>query len=175
MSAFSTRLLAGAAASTLAAGAAVAALGGAPAQATSVPACGNADLHASYGGAQGAAGHTYGQLRLTNVSGHACTTGGFSGVSYVGDGNGTQIGAPADRTDTAGVAFYVLRPGQRLHSPIDEVDALNYPKKRCRPTHVDGFRVYVPGSHRSQFVAHPTTGCRNAGVHLLSQKPLRRP
>ena len=64
---------------------------------------------------------------------------------------------------------------QRLHTPIGESEAGNYPRKRCHPAHVDGFRIYVPNATASQYVVHPTTGCRNAHVRLIIQKPYRRP
>jgi hypothetical protein len=70
---------------------------------------------------------------------------------------------------------FVVAPGQRLRSPLDEVNAFNFSPTLCRRAHVDGFRVYVPNSTRSQYVAHPRTGCRNHHVHLMFQKPLRRP
>jgi hypothetical protein len=146
-----------------------------PAPATaSTPACGNADLTASYHRQDAGMGHTYGFIVLRNTSGHACHTGGYGGLSYVGDGNGTQIGAPAVR-ERGRVATFVLQPGQRLRSPIDEVTALNYPRRTCQRRHVDGFRVYVPNATRSQYVAHPTTGCLNRQVTLISQRPYRRP
>lgn len=138
------------------------------------PACTNSDLTASYHAHGAGAGHTYGWIALRNTSGHACHTGGYGGISYVGDGNGTQIGAPAVRLKGK-VATYVLQPGQRLRSPIDEATAQNYPRKKCRPRHVDGFRIYVPNATKSQFVKHPTTGCRNHHVKLIHQKPYRRP
>lgn len=146
----------------------------APTAATTVPACTNADLAVSYRHTDDGAGHRYGLIRIKNVSGHACRTGGYGGVSYVGDGDGTQIGAAADREPGA-VRSFVVAPGHRLVSPLDEVAAGSYPKKRCRPAHVDGFRVYVPNATQSQYVAHATTGCRNAAVHLLSHRPYRRP
>ena len=123
----------------------------------------------------GALGTLYGRIVLRNTSDHACHTGGYGGISYVGDGNGTQIGAPARRIDASDVATYVLQPGQRLRSTIGETEAGNYPRKRCHPAHVDGFRIYVPNATASQYVVHPTTGCRNAHVRLISQKPYRRP
>jgi hypothetical protein len=173
MSPSTTRLFSGAAALALAAGGALASL---PAQATSpVPSCTNLDLTASYRHSDSGAGHSYGWIVLRNTSGHACRTGGYGGVSYVGDGNGTQIGAPAVRIDAAAVASYVVKPGRRLRSPLDEVNALNFSKSRCRPAHVDGFRVYVPNATRSQFVVHPHVGCRNPNVKLMFLKPLRRP
>jgi hypothetical protein len=139
------------------------------------PACGNADLTASYHHSDDGMGHHYGAIVLRNTSGHTCRTGGFGGVSYVGDGDGTQIGHAAIREDKSAVRSFVLKPGARLRSPLDEVTALNYPRHRCRPTHVDGFRVYVPNATKSQYVVHPTVGCRNGHVHLILQKPYRRP
>jgi hypothetical protein len=73
------------------------------------------------------------------------------------------------------VKTLVVKAGGRVRSPIDEVRAVNFGKKRCRRAHVDGFRVFVPNATKSQFVPHPTTGCRNAKVHLLAHKPYRRP
>jgi hypothetical protein len=138
------------------------------------PACTNGDLTASYHRHDAGMGHTYGWIALRNTSGHACHTGGYGGISYVGDGNGTQIGAPAVRLPGS-AATYVLQPGQRLRSSIDQVTDLNYPRKKCHPQHVDGFRVYVPNATLSQFVKHPTTGCRNHDVKLIHQKAYRRP
>jgi Protein of unknown function (DUF4232) len=145
------------------------------AEAASTPGCTNADLRASYHHSDSGAGHSYGWIVLRNISDHACRTGGFGGVSYVGDGDGTQIGHAAVRIDLSAVRSFVVEPGARLRSPLDEVSALNYPRHRCRPRHVDGFRVYVPNATRSQYVVHPTVGCRNRHVHLLFQKPYRRP
>ena len=171
MSMPSIRLLGVAAGLALAAGGLVSA----PAQAATSPSCTNSDLTASYRHSDDGAGHSYGWIVLRNTSGHTCHTGGYGGVSYVGDGNGTQIGAAAVRIDGGAVRTYVLAPGGRLRSPLDEVNALNYPKRRCHPAHVDGFRVYVPNATASQYVVHPHVGCRNAHVKLMHQKPLRRP
>jgi hypothetical protein len=134
------------------------------------PQCRSADVRASYHDLGAAAGNHYGQIRLTNISDTACFVRGYGGLSYVGHGDGTQVGAPADR-DASRRPRVVLQPGDRAVSRIDEVQALNYPRGRCRPAHVDGFRVYVPDSTVSQYVAHPTTGCRNTWVHLISQRP----
>jgi uncharacterized protein DUF4232 len=140
--------------------------------AADVPACTNADLDASYHATDAGAGHRYGRIVLENVSGHRCSTGGYGGLSYVGHGDGTQIGAAADRAGGK-VRTLVLRPGAKAVSPVDATVAANYPRRTCKPTHVDGFRVYVPNATRSQFVAHPTRGCANAKVHLLAHKPYR--
>ena len=139
-----------------------------------VRSCTNADLTASYRATDAGAGHRFGRLILTNTSSSRCRTGGYGGLSYVGDGDGTQIGHAATR-DPGTVRSYVVRPGQRLVSDVDALVAANYSVKRCRPAHVDGFRVYVPNSTTSQYVVHATRGCRNARIHLLSHGPLHRP
>lgn len=143
------------------------------ATAARTPGCTSADLHASYRYSDAGTGHVWGWIVLENRSSHACRTGGFSGISYVGGGNGTQVGSPARWVGTP--ATYTLRPGQRLREKIQETRAANYPRATCRPRHVDGFRVYVPDSTRSQFVPHVTTGCANRHVRLLEARPLRRP
>jgi hypothetical protein len=138
------------------------------------PACHNVDLRASYQAADSATGHRYGRIVLRNVSGHRCRTGGYGGLSYVGGGDGTQIGAPADRTPSP-LRSIVLRPRQRVISQVVEVVADVYSPRECRPAPVDGFRVYVPNATRAQYVRHPTTGCRNPDLHLISHRAYRRP
>jgi len=174
MSTSTTRLITGVAALALATGGVLTSY---PVQAATSPApsCTNTDLTASYRHSDDGAGHSFGWIVLRNTSGHACRTGGYGGVSYVGDGNGTQIGAAAERTDAADVASLVVGPGQRLRSPVDEVNAFNFPKKRCDRAHVDGFRIYVPNATASQYVVHPHVGCRNPNITLIFQKPYRRP
>ena len=135
--------------------------------------CTNADLAASYRAGGSATSHRYGWIRLRNVSDHDCRTGGFGGLSYVGNGDGTQIGAAADR-EPGRIRTIVLRPGERVRSRVTETSAGPYPRRKCRPAHVDGFRVYVPNATESQYIEHPTTGCRNAAVHLLSHRAYRR-
>lgn len=144
------------------------------AQAQSIGQCTNAELKASYRSSGAGLSHHYGRIVLRNVSGHACRTGGYGGVSYVGHGDGTQIGAAAERTRSR-VRTLVVRPGQRVVSALDETSVAPYPRHRCRPAHVDGFRIYLPNATRSQYVVHPTTGCRNHRVHLLAHKAYRRP
>lgn len=144
------------------------------AAAAAVVPCTNAELRASYHRTDAAMSHRYGRIVLKNVSDHACRTGGYGGLSYVGGGDGTQIGAPADR-EPGRVRSIVVRPGQKVVSRVAETDATAYPRRKCRPAHVDGFRVYLPNETRSQYVEHPTTGCRRDRVHLLSHKPYRRP
>ncbi|WP_345520748.1 DUF4232 domain-containing protein [Nocardioides conyzicola] len=145
---------------------------GAPAQAQP-PTCTNAQLTASYRGGDAATSHRYGRIVLRNTSDQACTIHGYGGLSYVGGGDGTQVGAAATRTSSR-VRTLLVRPGQRVVSAVVETSWGPY-AGRCRRAHVDGFRVYLPDETRAQFVPHPTTGCRNSRVHLLAHRAYRRP
>jgi len=160
-------------AAAVVAGSALVPVGLAAPASASVPACRSADVRVFYRATDSGAGHRYGRIVMVNVSTHSCASGGFGGLSYVGWGNGTQIGAAATRE--GGWSPFVLRPGQRAFSPVDEVVAGNYDVDVCRPAHVDGFRVYIPNTTRSKFVQHPTTGCQNAAVHLIAHRSFRKP
>lgn len=138
------------------------------------PSCSSGDLAVSFKYTGGAAGSTYGKMRMKNVSDRTCVTGGYGGISYVGHGNGTQIGAAADRTP-GHLRSYALAPGDRLVSVVRMVEAGNYSRHECRPAKVDGFRVYVPNATLSKYVAYRQVGCRNSDIHLLSHQPYRRP
>ena len=131
--------------------------------------CTKTDLSAKYKGGDAAMSHVYGRIVLRNTSEEPCFVKGYGGLSYVGGGDGTQVGAPADRTPSA-TPRVVLEPGDKVRSAIVETSYAPYPRKQCRPTKVDGFRVYVPDETRSIYIEHPTTGCANPKVHLLEHK-----
>lgn len=134
----------------------------------STPKCTNTDLKAGYRATDAGAGSRFGEITLTNVSDRACALGGFGGLSYVGGDDGTQIGAPAVREGSWRTV--IMKPGQVAVSAVAESRAENYPASKCKPTKVDGFRVYVPDSYDSQFVRHETTGCADKNVSLLSHR-----
>lgn len=141
------------------------------AAAGAVPACTVGDLSVAYHGTDAAMSHRFGRIVLTNVSDHACRTGGYGGLSYVGDGDGTQIGAAATRDHNGAKAHtIVMKPGQHAVSEVSAAVAGVYPKKTCRPASVDGFRVYIPNETHSVYVKHHTTGCRNPDVDLLTHQ-----
>jgi len=131
--------------------------------------CTKADLSAKYRGGDAATSHVFGRIILRNTSDTSCYVKGYGGLSYVGGGNGTQVGAPADRTPSA-TPRTVLAPGDKVRSAVSEASYGAYTKSECQPTKVDGFRVYVPDETRSLFIEHPTTGCANPKVHLLQHK-----
>src|SRR3954453_11878617 len=140
--------------------------------ARTVPECTKANLSAHYRGGDAAMSHVYGRIVLRNSSAETCYVQGYGGLSYVGGGTGTQIGAPADRTPGP-TPRTVLAPGDKVSSAIVETSYGPYSKKLCQPTPVDGFRVYAPDETHSLFIEHPTTGCANPKVHLLEHKAFR--
>ncbi|MBZ5735224.1 DUF4232 domain-containing protein [Nocardioides sp. TRM66260-LWL] len=139
---------------------------------TAPSACTPGDVTVSYRVTDAGAGQRYGRLVVTNTSGSACSIRGYGGLSYVGGGDGTQIGASASRT-AGTVRTVVLQRGGKAVSEVHEAVSSNYPTGTCRPRKVDGFRVYLPGATASEFVAHRTTGCASTKVHLLSHTPFR--
>jgi uncharacterized protein DUF4232 len=128
-------------------------------------ACGPGDLAVGLrtprGG--GAAGSRYELLTFRNVSGATCTIDGHPGVSFVGLGNGTQLGVPASRTGT--VHTVRLAPGKSGTALLQVVDAGVYDAAQCAPTTSDGLRVYPPDWRVSVFVPFRTQACqRNPGT-----------
>src|SRR5689334_10081260 len=76
--------------------------------------CTSHDVAVRYRHTDDGAGHRYGRIVMTNVSDHACRSGGFGGLSYVGFGDGTQVGAAADRR--GGASSFTLLPGEHAAS-----------------------------------------------------------
>ncbi len=106
----------------------------------------------------GAAGSAYVLLTFTNSGRATCTLDGHPGVSFVGKGNGTQLGTSADRYGK--VTKVTLQPGARTTAQVRVVRAGNFGVKQCAPTTADGFRVYPPGSRASVYVPYKTRACQ---------------
>lgn len=120
--------------------------------------CRTASLKLSLGPTNGAAGHVYQALLFTNVSKQSCLMVGFPGVSYVTGGNGTQVGAPAQKDGTVGQRI-TLQPGQVASSIITMTDVGVFDPATCKPTPTRGLRVYPPDNTASLFIAQNGTGC----------------
>lgn len=132
--------------------------------------CATSDLAGSVGpGAGGAAGSVGVTLVLTNNGSEPCDLQGWPGVSFVGDGNGTQLGAPADFDRSKPHPTVTLQPGGSAQAPLQIVQAMNYDEAQCKPKQADGFRVYPPGSTESLFVKDADfTACQSESVKLLT-------
>ncbi len=138
--------------------------------------CATSELTGSV--AQSAGGGTAGGYGLTitlaNAGSRECTLTGYPGVSFVGDGNGTQIGAAARRTPTGTPPSAVrLPPGGSATAAVQVTEAGNYDAATCEPSPVDGFRVYPPDNTAALFISYPNaTGCRSPQAPLLSVGPM---
>lgn len=132
--------------------------------------CGTGDLSGSIGnGGGGAAGSVEVTLVLTNNGSTECSLQGWPGVSFVGDGNGTQLGKAAEFDRSTPHPTVVLHPGGTATAPLKITQALNYPQADCQPKPADGFRVYPPGSTESLFVKDSgVTACTSDSVSLLT-------
>lgn len=139
-----------------------------------VEGCETAKLTGTLGPGQGgAAGHVGVTLVLTNTGMHACALQGWPGVSFVGNGNGTRLGAAAVFIRNAPPPAVELRPGGTAHALLVVGNAANYPTDACKPQPADGFRVYPPGSRTSLFIEdHSFTTCTEASAPLLQVGPL---
>jgi hypothetical protein len=137
--------------------------------------CPSSHLKVSLATSEGAAGSTYDTLRLTNTGTASCTLHGYPGISLVGHGNGTQIGAAADRDHSVAPTTVLIRPGGSTTFVVRLVQAGNYPRSTCLPSAADGFRVYPPGSTAALYLPlKAATGCAEASVHLLTVRPVGR-
>jgi hypothetical protein len=122
----------------------------------------------------GAAGSFEEAIRFTNVGKTACTLQGWPGVSFVGHGNGTQIGTPAQQNRASLHATVTIGAGKTAIAPLRITDALNFPASTCKPTPTDGFRVYPPGERYSLFVKQAGfTGCADKKDIVLTISAVR--
>ncbi len=98
---------------------------------------------------------------------------GWPGVSFVGDGNGTQLGAAGDFDRSSPHGTVTLEPGGAAHAPLRIANALNYEATACDPVQADGLRVYPPGETNALFVAATgLTACRTDAEHLITVQAL---
>lgn len=139
--------------------------------------CATSALTGSIGpGGGGAAGHVEVTLILTNTGTTQCSLQGWPGVSFVGDGNGTQLGNPAQFDRTTPHDTVVLQPGGTAQAPLRITQAGNYSDSDCKPQKADGFRVYPPGSTESLFIGSTNyTACTSTTVNLLTVGGLAAP
>ena len=136
--------------------------------------CATSDLTGSIeAGSGGAAGSVDVHLVLTNTGSTTCTLQGWPGVSFVGGGTGTQIGAAATQEQGSANPTVTLTPGQAAVAPLKIGQAGNYSAADCDAVTPDGFRVYPPGSKQSLFVKDTDyQACGNTSATLLAVQAL---
>lgn len=140
-----------------------------------VTTCATGDLRVTLGTANGAAGSSTMPIIFTNTGSGACELHGFPGVSFVGDGNGTQLGAAADEDGSIPIAQqHRMEPGQAVQAQLKIEQAQNF--AGCTAKTADGLRIYPPHSTIAVFVkASGLTACTNSDIHLLTVGPVTGP
>lgn len=142
-----------------------------PATPPAIARCTVDELTLSLGKSNGAAGSQIVPILFKNKGSVTCELHGFPGVSLVGNGNGTQLGAPADQDSATAIKANTLKPGDTVQASLKIEQAANY--GNCTVVAADGLRVYPPHSYQAVFVkASGLSGCSNADVHLMSVKPV---
>jgi hypothetical protein len=136
----------------------------------SVSPCATAQLAASLGQSNGAAGTIYYPLNLRNTSSSTCTIEGYAAVSFVAGADGHQVGQAA-KQDAGSTATVTLSPGQTASARLGIVAAGNFPPD-CTMTAVSGLRVFPPGQRASLMVGHEDTACADPKYTTLHVGPL---
>lgn len=138
------------------------------------PTCTQSDLKYSVkaAGGGGAAGSNYLLLTFTNTTGNNCWLDGYPGVSFVGYGNGTQLGAAAKRSTGTAVRSVELNPGHSTTSLLQILNAGDFAATDCAPTTADGFRIYPPASTKAGYVPFKTQACQRSGAKQLTISPV---
>ncbi len=129
--------------------------------------CGLSALTITLGETQGGAGSRFVPIVFTNKGSTPCTLNGYPTVSFVGDGNGTQIGPSAINDSTTAPSLQTVQPGQAVSSLLRVAVAQNF--AGCTAVTPDGFRIAPPGSATSAFVAMTSLqACDNQNIQLLT-------
>lgn len=117
------------------------------------------------------AGHYYVRLVFTNTSHRTVSMKGYSGISFVAYGNGTQVGKPATWLHDHSPKTVVLTPGQHTGELVSITDPGVYGPLKHHTVTSDGFRVYIPDETRALFAPFKTlASTRN--VNQLGAEPV---
>lgn len=124
-------------------------------------------LSGTIGDGGAGAGHVFMKIIVKNSSDKPCTIDGYPGVSLVGKGNGTQLGAAADRDQNKpSKGPVLLAAGQSAAADLQYSQASNY-QSGCSQSQADGLRVYPPSATDALYIAQPLTACTENAVVLL--------
>ena len=133
--------------------------------------CQNENLSVDVQLGEGAAGSRYSSIIFTNTGSAECALRGYPGVSVVGHGNGTQLGAPADRTalPEGGITTVQLAPGGTAVAQLQETnigDGGGPLAGECEEEPGDGYRIYPPHSFDAVLVEDAVPACANGTVWM---------
>jgi hypothetical protein len=121
----------------------------------------------------GAAGSTYVPIQFTNTAGTACAMYGFPGVSFVTGQNGSQIGAPAQRSPNSGKVTVTVASHATAHAWLQIAEAGNYPASSCHVVNANWLKIYPPGNTAAAYVSHSFQTCSSAKVVTMTIDPVR--
>jgi hypothetical protein len=123
-------------------------------------------------GGGGAGSEAYNVL-FTNTGGVSCVLRGTPGVSVVGDGNGTQLGAAATRSQS-GVKTITLGVGDTVAAPLSIVNigTDGGPLEGCTVQKGDGYRIYPPHSTRAFFYQDTKAVACVKGPSFMTVRPV---
>ena len=120
----------------------------------------------------GGAGSVYYNLKLTNLSGHACTLNGFPFINAVSL-TGSLLGHRA--AFTGGPAHQVtLNQGETATAEFQIVNVLNFLPSQCKPVTAAGFRIFPPNQTRAKVVPFPFGACSANGAVYMSVRPVTK-
>ncbi|HEY7430542.1 MAG TPA: DUF4232 domain-containing protein [Streptosporangiaceae bacterium] len=141
--------------------------------AAAAPKCALSDLSVWLGiPGDSAAGSTFYQLEMSNISKHSCTLIGFPGVSAVGLG-GHQLGSAATRDHSDPKHLVTLGTGGTAHAVLQIVDAGVFQPSACHPKNAIGLRVFPPNDARSEVIGFTFKACQTKGPKFLSVRVTR--
>jgi hypothetical protein len=112
---------------------------------------------------------------LRNTGSGPCTLQGWPGVSFVGGGNGSQIGNPAVLDRATPHPTLTLRPHGEVQAVVTVKQAGDWDSATCEPRVTDGFRVIPPGSSQALFVGASGPlfeSCASTDIHQLTTSAL---
>jgi hypothetical protein len=132
----------------------------------------------------GAAGSSYYNLNLTNLSPRSCTLYGYPGVSAITQA-GIQLGSSAGRVAQHAATTITLTSGRTAqgfertsHNTatviVQITVAENFPSAQCSPITAAGLRVYPPGQKDSTVVPFPFVACAKTGPQFLHAESVQR-
>jgi hypothetical protein len=142
--------------------------------AASTPVCTAGDLSVWVDANQtdGAAGTIAMPLEFTNISGHACHSYGYPGVSATGD-NFKQLGNAAGRNPLFRATTVTIPAGGTAHAVLFWSDAEVY-TSGCKPTTASLVKVYPPnqrGYRIGYFDAEVCTLKQHVDLHVSVIRP----
>jgi Protein of unknown function (DUF4232) len=114
----------------------------------------------------GAAGSTFYELELSNVSGQTCTLYGYPGVSALINGQ-QQVGSAAARSASHPKTLVTLTPGATAHVILQISNVSAFTPAACQPVTATALRVYPPGAYAALQIPFTFSACSRAGPVYL--------